>query len=612
MPTHCCVPLCKRYGYANKSGRKVSYHKFPTDVAMKKRWIAAIKRDEGPFFSVSKATKVCSEHFVEGDFWKGAASGRQLLRDTAVPSVFAFQKVKPSRKAPLQRSACAHSGIERQQSKKSRSQEHCMQANRGNQPPPQDAFPEQQSAASETRHESGTPLQEQANRENQPPPQDAFPKQRSAPSETRHESQAPLQEQAAKLCKCSDTIVALQAQLATSKANESRLQNELHTHLAKSRNELRLQSELEAELARGRKLRAELEVQLNTSKLTEVELQAEVSRFVQEVSSQCKELDLLRNNLILAQRDLEKLKEESVPFGIEKFRECDDDILFYTGLPRYSSFVFLLEFLDPGENGKNIKRHQKASSGGHPSHESRGRRRKVTVENQLFLVLVKLHLGLFHQHLGHLFSVSTSTVSRIFSSWVDFMYLQLSEVPLWLPRHAIDASMPEAFLAKYPTTRVLLDATEVRCEVPTLFVTQSELYSHYKSTHTFKGLVGVSPCGLLTFVSELFTGCTSDRECVIRSGFLELEFDHGDSIMADKGFRIEDLIKEKGVTLNIPPFLKNGQLTAKEAQKTQEIAALRIHVERKFSASKAFIYLTAQSPFPWPPSQTKCGPFVPC
>ncbi|CAN7985920.1 unnamed protein product [Ixodes hexagonus] len=286
MPTHCCVPLCKRYGYANKSGRKVSYHKFPTDVAMKKRWIAAIKRDEGPFFSVSKATKVCSEHFVEADFWKGAASGRQLLRDTAVPSVFAFQKVKPSRKAPLQRSACAHSGIKRQQSKKSRSQEH----------------------SSETRHESETPLQEQANRENQPPPQDALPKQRSAPSETRHESQAPLQERAAKLCKCSDTIVALQAQLATSKANESRLQNELHTHLAKSRNELRLQSELEAELARGRKLRAELE-------------------------------------------------EESVPFGIEKFRECDDDILFYTGLPRYSSFVFLLEFLDPGENGKNIKRH---------------------------------------------------------------------------------------------------------------------------------------------------------------------------------------------------------------------------------------------------------------
>ncbi|CAN8002667.1 unnamed protein product [Ixodes pacificus] len=339
---------------------------------MKNRWIAAIKRDEGPFFSVSKATKVCSEHFVTADFWKGVASGRQLLRDTAVPSVFAFQKVTPSRKAPLQRLARARVGVKNTVCKPTGR----ISPHRGM------VSPNSRSAPSETSHESEAPLQEQGNRENQPPPQAVLPKQRSAPLETSHESQAPPQEQAPKLCKCSDIIITLQAQLATIKANEPRLQNELHTQLANSHNESRLQ--------------AELEVQLNTSKLTEVKLQAEVSRFVQEVSAQCKELDLLRNNLILAQSDLEKLKEESSPFGIEKFRECGADILFYTGLPRYSSFVFLLEFLDPGENGKNIKRHRKASSGGQPSHESSGRRQKVTVENQLFLVLVKLHLGLFH------------------------------------------------------------------------------------------------------------------------------------------------------------------------------------------------------------------------
>lgn len=106
MPSSCCVPLCKQYGYVDKSGRRVSYHKFPTDVHMKKRWIIAIKRDEGPQFSVSGATKVCSDHFVESDFWRSMASGRRLLRDTAVPSVFAFRKVKPPRKPPLQRSAC--------------------------------------------------------------------------------------------------------------------------------------------------------------------------------------------------------------------------------------------------------------------------------------------------------------------------------------------------------------------------------------------------------------------------------------------------------------------------------------------------------------------------
>lgn len=108
--------------------------------------------------------------------------------------------------------------------------------------------------------------------------------------------------------------------------------------------------------------------------------------------------------------------------------------------------------------------------------------------------------------------------------------------------------MPEAFKERYASTRGLLDATEIRCNVPTSFVTQSELYSHYKLTHTFKGLVAVSPHGLVTFVSELFA--ESDRESVIQSHFLDLEFDKGDSVMANKGFHIEDLLQTKGVKLN--------------------------------------------------------------
>ncbi|KAH9369587.1 hypothetical protein HPB48_011519 [Haemaphysalis longicornis] len=141
--------------------------------------------------------------------------------------------------------------------------------------------------------------------------------------------------------------------------------------------------------------------------------------------------------------------------------------------------------------------------------------------------------------------------------------------------------MPAAFANNYSSTRVLLGATEIRCDVPSSFVKKSEVYSHYKSAHTFTGLVGVAPSDVLTYVSELFTGSTSGRECVIRSGFLKQNFDPGDSVMADKGLRIEDLLVKKGVLLNIPPFLKDGKFTERKAQKTQEIAALRIHVEQR-------------------------------
>lgn len=100
----------------------------------------------------------------------------------------------------------------------------------------------------------------------------------------------------------------------------------------------------------------------------------------------------------------------------------------------------------------------------------------------------------------------------------------------------------------------------------------------------------------MTYVSELFTGSTSDRECVIRSGFLKQNFDPGDSVMADKGFRIEDLLAKKCVQLNIPPFLKDGKFTEREAQKSQEIAALRINVERRIQRIKIYHIFDRSTP----------------
>ena len=101
---------------------------------------------------------------------------------------------------------------------------------------------------------------------------------------------------------------------------------------------------------------------------------------------------------------------------------------------------------------------------------------------------------------------------------------------------------------------------------------------HVKNHTTLKGLVGISPGGAITFISQLCSGHISDREIVTRSGFLNLVFDRGDSVMADKGFTVEDLLP-LGVSLNIPPFLEsNGQTSPQEVVETQSIAFLCIHV----------------------------------
>ena len=114
---------------------------------------------------------------------------------------------------------------------------------------------------------------------------------------------------------------------------------------------------------------------------------------------------------------------------------------------------------------------------------------------------------------------------------------------MWPSRAKVDQHMPADFKDKYPSTRVIIDCTEIRSQM-------------LKKNHTtLKGLVSISPGGAITFISQLYTGHISDREIVTTSGFLNLPFDRGDTAMADKGFTVEDLLP-LGVSLNIPPFLE--------------------------------------------------------
>jgi len=122
---------------------------------------------------------------------------------------------------------------------------------------------------------------------------------------------------------------------------------------------------------------------------------------------------------------------------------------------------------------------------------------------------------------------------------------------------------------------------------------------------TLKSLVGVDPKGGFMFVSQLYTGSISDKQIVTRSGFLELlsskkevsEVEDGDSIMADKGFDIEEDLKNIGLQLNIPPFLKDKpQFNENEVIRTQTIAKHRIHVERAIGKVTNFLIFNTRVP----------------
>lgn len=172
----------------------------------------------------------------------------------------------------------------------------------------------------------------------------------------------------------------------------------------------------------------------------------------------------------------------------------------------------------------------------------------------MVLVLVRLCLGLFEDDLAHRFCITQSTVSRICTSWINFLYAKLGLLPLWATR-TVDATMPPEFAKRYASTSIILDATEIQCEVQSFLSLQSSTYSMCKSMNMFKGLICVLPSGLVAFVSELFTRSSSDKEYVNRSGFFELKLDEDDAVMAEKGFWIEELMAKNGVKLNLPPYL---------------------------------------------------------
>ena len=71
------------------------------------------------------------------------------------------------------------------------------------------------------------------------------------------------------------------------------------------------------------------------------------------------------------------------------------------------------------------------------------------------------------------------------------------------------------------------------------------LYSETtRVTQQLKFLFGIAPGGGFTFISSSYPGSISDKNIVIKSGFLEPGlWNEGDSVMADRGFAIAEYMQ---------------------------------------------------------------------
>ena len=178
------------------------------------------------------------------------------------------------------------------------------------------------------------------------------------------------------------------------------------------------------------------------------------------------------------------------------------------------------------------------------------------------------------------------------------MYQHLKELD-WTPAVVqVAATLPCAFQKQYPTTYSIIDASEIFIETPSDLFVQSSTWSSYKHRNTGKFLIGCTPNGAISYVSELYVGSISDVELTRVSGYLQtLDGKAGVSVMADRGFTVRDMLAQKGAQLNTPPFMEGRkQLPVDEVKRGRSIASLRIHVERAIGRIKNYAILKGTLP----------------
>ena len=169
-------------------------------------------------------------------------------------------------------------------------------------------------------------------------------------------------------------------------------------------------------------------------------------------------------------------------FGMSMIEGNNAATKFYTGLPSWGMFLhiymFLSLFVTPSKS--------------------------VQLDVELLAVLV-LRLNLFTVDLASRLGISNGTMVNIFQKEVVECYVCEAKIPNNMPsREILQNNMPLVFQQLYPNCRVIIDYSEIFTETPTSLDARAKTYSNYrcsnyKKQNTVKFLIGVTPCGTISW-----------------------------------------------------------------------------------------------------------------
>ena len=287
--------------------------------------------------------------------------------------------------------------------------------------------------------------------------------------------------------------------------------------------------------------------------------------------------EALKRELYATQEENKHLKEQlkQSKFGFDSIKDTNAKIFFFTGLQSLQMVMWLLDI---------VKRSTLVLKGG------------LSWENHLLLVLMKVRLGLTNRDLAYRFGLPFSTVSKILRDWIPMLSSIVKPLIMWPSKDAVRANMPKCFKPKFRNCRCIIDCTEIFIERTHNLKARAETWSNYKHQNTMKYLIGITPAGAISFLSSGWGGRASDKVITLDSGFLG-KLEHGDEILADRGFLVREDLASVGATLRIPSFTKGkSQLPGSCVDTSRQLSRVRIHVERVIGQLKTFKILNTVIP----------------
>ncbi|KAK3105562.1 hypothetical protein FSP39_000540 [Pinctada imbricata] len=295
----------------------------------------------------------------------------------------------------------------------------------------------------------------------------------------------------------------------------------------------------------------------------------------------------------------EDSRESRCIFSVAQILKSDLKMKFYTGIPTVAAFDAVYQSISPFLSKVRywIGPRRVVCNPLKPKNKFHKNLRRLSAKEEMILCLMKIRLGLLNEDLAEGFSVSTTHVTNVITTWFKLLSAVLGTLVFNRSKETVRGNLPPSFQkVPYCDVRHIIDSTEVFIEKPNNLTIAAQTWSDYKHHNTAKILVSITPSGMINYISEAWGGRTSDKYVTQHSGFLDI-IEPYDKVMADRGFPIQEDLALLHAELLIPPDRRGvSQMSTCDVKKTKQIANRRIYVEQAIRRLKCFRILKYEMP----------------